>query len=139
MLRSGRPWSDFNPPGAVDAQACLRFAEQEILARVDDLHRNRIARFEAFKAVRRGTVEATFGMRIDRQRARLADMENRSVSDRGVLKTLPIHRARLEQLESERTVQLNRIDDLKLGTVTYSVLGAGFVNVVEIRAVSGGR
>lgn len=130
MLRAGHSWNDFSPPSPDDATMCLRSAEKEIVSRVDALHQKRLARIEAIKASRRGTVDATFRMRIERQRARLIDMERRAAYEPGAQRILPAYRARLDQLETERSAQLDGIDGLKLGTVTYSLLGAGFVNVL---------
>lgn len=129
MLRSGRPWPDFCPPSRADGEACLSAAENQIRSRVADLSQRRSARMEAIKSARRGTVEVTFGMRIERQRARVADMERRAASESGAQRILSAFRGRLEHLETERVVQLDRIASLPLGTVTYSLLGAGFVNV----------
>lgn len=141
MLRTGHPWPDFCPPSRVDGEACLSAAENQIRSRVADLSQRRSARMEAIKSARRGTVEATFGMRIERQRTRVADMERRAASESGAQRILGAFRGRLENLETERVVQLDRIASLPLGTVTYSLLGAGFVNVrpggLERHEVSG--
>lgn len=134
MLRDGRPWSDFCSPSKADAEACLSAAENQIRSRAADLARRRSARMEAIKSARRGTVEATFGVRIERQRARVADMERRAESESGAQRILGAFRGRLDHLETERVVQLNRIEALPLGGVTYSLLGAGFVNVVPSEA-----
>lgn len=137
MLRAAEPWPDFNPPSAVDAQTCIDVAEARIRARVDQLHSRRAGRIQAIKDARRGAVEATFDIRINRQRQRVCDMSRRAPFEKGAEQILPAMRARLEHLEADRGVQLARIESLKLGTVTYALLGAGFVNVLEPSTLGG--
>lgn len=129
VLREGSPWANFNPPDRDAAERCLKRAEQEIQTRVDDLDRKRGARMETIKAARRGTVEATYQVRLERQSARVADMERRAPFEPGASQILPATRGRLEQIERDRAVKLASIDELEQGSVSYKLLGAGFVNV----------
>lgn len=131
MIRDGKPWSNFRPPSVYDAAKCMEIAESHLRDRVDDLDRRRRSRLESIKQVRHSTVEATYSLRIQRQRERTDEMESRAASrDKGAERILPAYRARLDLLETERDVQIERIDKLKLGTVSYQLLGAGFVDVI---------
>lgn len=129
MLRMGKPWADFNPPDHDAAKKCLEAGESRIRDRVDDLHSKRQARMEAIKSARRGTVDATFRIKIERQRDRVRQKEYEATYKKEAQRILPAFRGKLQQLEAERDVQIERVDSLTLGTVTYTLLGAGFVDV----------
>ena len=131
MIRQGEPWADFSAPGYTDAEQCLRLAHEHIIGRVHDLDQRRRQRVEGIKQARHATIEATFDLRIQRQRERTSEIERRAISgDEGASRILRAFRARLERLESDRELQLERIEALPLGTVTYEMLGAGFVDIV---------
>ena len=136
MLRAGCNLKDFKPPSPTDAMACLASAEHQILQRVKELTEKRRTRFEAIKASRRGSVESTFSVRIARQRERLDGMAIRSDSDPKARRILPALQGRLDQLELDRQNRIDAIDLLRLGAVTYTTLGAGFVKVMPLDMAS---
>lgn len=131
MLRNGQPWTDFTHPDLADASTCLQAARGRMIERIEQRSRTRHERMTTIKESRKGTIEATYELRISRQRARLDELEYRSHSDDGAKRILPALRGRLNMLEAEREARIDEIDALKEGTVSFSELGAGFVHVVE--------
>lgn len=133
MLRGGYGWSDFSPPNPSDAGECLVRAERDIQKKIDELSDRRTSRFASIIASRRDSVESTFKSRIEHQRTRIQEMEIRPDADLRARNILPALRGRLRALEMDRERRLDSIDSLKLGVVTYAMLGAGFVHVVSPR------
>lgn len=139
MIRTGRTWPDAGAPTRDDAIICLEAADKRLRERVAELDERRRSRVQGVKQTRAATVEATFRLRIERQRERTEAMARRAAGgEAGAGRILPAYRARLEQLETEREVQLDAIAQLKLGAATYQVLGAGFMAVVA-RSSAGGN
>ena len=90
---------------------------------------DRVKQINALKIRRHEGLQATYTLRIEAQRERLAGFENRAHNEPGIKRILPAARAKLAKLEHEYEEKISDVDQLHVGGVHAQPIGVGFLKI----------